>query len=111
MKKVAAGLAMGFVLATATAAQAGSDGNRFQQVAECKTQLTAVYGEDAHVRTIGKVSVRGSAMTFSVSPQGERRVKVTCTPGPDGNVSVMDRYGFALAMPAQHDKKAPGELF
>lgn len=108
MKKVTASLAMGLVLAGATAAHAGSE--QGQQAAECKAQLTAVYGEGAHVRTIGRVSVRESAMTFSVHSQGERHVRVTCSRMPNGNISVMDRYGIALAMPQQQDRKAWDEL-
>ena len=109
MKRIAASLATGLVMAGAAAVQAGSE--QGQQVAECKTQLTAVYGDDAHVRTIGKASVRGSTMTFSVHPEGERRVRVTCTRLPDGNISMTDRYGIAVTMPEQQGNKRWDELF
>ena len=109
MKNVTATLAMGLVLATTSAAHAGSE--QGQQVAECKTQLTAVYGADTHVRVIGKASVREPVMTFSVHPRGERHLRVSCTRTPDGGISMMDRYGIALAMPEQQGSKVLGELF
>lgn len=109
MKNVIASLAMGLALTGASVVQAGHEQD--QQVAECKTQLTSVYGEDTHVRIIGKASLQEPAMSFSVHPKGERRVRVTCSLMPDGDVSMMDDYGIALAMPEQQGSKSPGELF
>lgn len=108
MKNVVASLAIGMILTGASAAHAASE--QSQQVAECKTQLTTVYGPDTHVRVIGKASVQEPVMTFSVHPRGERYVRVSCTRMPDGGISMIDRYGIALAMPEQQGSDIWDEL-
>jgi len=103
MNKVVASVVLGVVMAGSGVAQADNDLN--QQLANCKEQLASIYGDDTRVRLRGKGVGRESILNFSVYPKGERQLRVSCTRGFDGNLSMTDRNGVALAMPAQNADK------
>ena len=103
MNKVVASVVLGLVMAGSGVAQANSEQN--QQLADCKQQLASIYGDDARVRLRGKGVGRESILNFSVYPKGERQLRVSCTRTRDGGLSMTDRNGVALAMPAQNADK------
>lgn len=100
MNKVVASVILGAVLSGAGATQANSEQN--QQLADCKEQLSAIYGDDARVRLRGKGVGRASILNFSVYPKGERQQRVSCTKTADGALNLTDRHGVALVAPEQN---------
>ncbi len=98
MNKVITAMVMGAVLAGSGAALA-ADGR--QQLAECKEQLTVIYGEDARVRLRSMGVGRNASLNLSVHVPGEASVRVTCRRGADGQLELMDRDGVALRSPLE----------
>lgn len=103
MNKLVASVILGAVLAGAGATQADSELN--QQFADCKEQLSAIYGDDARIRLRGKGLGRASILNLSVYPKGERQLRVSCTRTADGELTMTDRNGVALVMPADKGDK------
>ncbi len=103
MNKVLAGFVMGVTLSVTGIAQAESE--QGQQLAECKQQLAAVYGDEARVRVGGKSAVDQPTLKLRVYPQGERLVRVSCSRTAEGAVSLVNQYGIALLEPQQRSEE------
>ena len=94
MNKVVASIVLGLAVSASGTAYASND--RDQQLVECKEQLAAMYGEDTRVRLRGKAAGRESILKFSVYPNGNRHLRVSCALAGDGSLAMTDRHGMAL---------------
>ena len=99
MNKVMASVVLGVALAGSGMAQAGDER---KQLAECKAELAAIYGDETRVRLRSMGGGRDRPLNLSVHVPGEEQVRVVCKRGADGELQLMDRDGVAL-LPASTD--------
>ena len=88
-----------FGLAVSAPGMAQADSKQGQQLVECREQLAVLYGEDTRVRLRGRAAGRESILKFSVYPDGEYHLRVSCARLDNGLVNLTDRHGVALLAP------------
>ncbi len=103
MKKLIA-TTLGVVLAAgAVSAFAGSQDR--ENLAQCKADVKAFYGDDTRIRLRSIKHSSGDAhMRLMVTPKGGDNTLVVCSVTRDGASSLADRDGVALAASAQEQK-------
>ena len=70
-----------------------------EQLAVCKTELKALYGQDTRVRMYGTKSYRGvETLKLKVTPQGEASMTLQCSSDTesDERVVLKDKNGDTL---------------
>ena len=70
-----------------------------EQLAVCKTELKALYGQDTRVRMYGTKSYRGvETLKLKVTPQGEASMTLQCSSDveSDSRVVLKDKNGETL---------------
>ena len=70
-----------------------------EQLAVCKTELKALYGQDTRVRMYGTKSYRGvETLKLKVTPQGEGSMTLQCSSDveSDSRVVLKDKNGETL---------------
>jgi hypothetical protein len=104
MKQVVAAVA-GLTLAT-VALNASAGKAEQQQLAECKSALAAVYGDDLGTR-LSNVRHRasGTHMRIRVTPASQPGETVICSKDRDGGLSLTTRDGVALTPAADAAEK------
>ena len=100
MKVVGLGKRMALVLSPVLLVQAGVvQADTAEQLAVCKSELKALYGEETRVRMYGTKSYRGvETLKLKVTPAGESSVTLQCSSdvGSDDPVVLKDKNGEML---------------
>ena len=100
MKMVGLGKRMALVLSPVLLVQAGVvQADTAEQLAVCKSELKALYGEETRVRMYGTKSYRGvETLKLKVTPAGESPVTLQCSSdvGSDDRVVLKDKNGEML---------------
>ena len=100
MKVVGLGKRMALVLSPVLLVQAGVvQADTAEQLAVCKSELKALYGEETRVRMYGTKSYRGvETLKLKVTPAGESAVTLQCSSdvGSDDRVVLKDKNGEML---------------
>ncbi len=97
MNRLMTGVIFGAALMGSGLASGASDQN--QHLAECREQLETIYGEDTRVRLRGRGVSRDLVLNFSVYPEGQGQLRVSCKRTRDGTLELSDRQGVALVPP------------
>lgn len=110
MNKTIAAITFSALAAVASSSQAASTMDR-QHLAQCKSDLARVYGEDDWLRLKAVNRVRGKAhMRIKViSDQGPNSM-VTCWVDRDGRTQAVDSEGLAVAIPGSDVRLVHVEL-
>ena len=99
MKKVIVTL-VGVVMAGLAVTAMASKQDR-QQLAQCKADIQAVYGEGVRTKLKGvKNGLSGTSMRIQTIPAGGESRVLTCTLDRDGVSSLTNSDGIALTVPA-----------
>jgi len=100
MKKLGLGKGMALVLSPVLLVQADVvQADTAEQLAVCKTELKALYGEGTRVRMYGTKSYRGvETLKLKVTPEGEASMTVQCSSDleSDERVVLKDKNGEML---------------
>jgi hypothetical protein len=100
MKKLGLGKGMALVLSPVLLVQAGVvQADTAEQLAVCKTELKALYGEGTRVRMYGTKSYRGvETLKLKVTPEGEASMTLQCSSDleSDDRVVLKDKNGEML---------------
>lgn len=100
MKKLGLGKGMALVLCPVLLLQAGVvQAETAEQLAVCKTELKALYGEGTRVRMYGTKSYRGvETLKLKVTPEGEASMTLQCSSDleSDDRVVLKDKNGEML---------------
>ena len=100
MKKLGLGNGMALVLSPVLLVQAGVvQADTAEQLAVCKTELKALYGEETRVRMYGTKSYRGvETLKLKVTPEGEASMTLQCSSDleSDDRVVLKDKNGEML---------------
>ena len=100
MKMVGLGKRMALALSPVLLVQAGVvQADTAEQLAVCKSELKALYGEETRVRMYGTKSYRGvETLKLKVTPAGESSVTLQCSShvGSDDRVVLKDKNGELL---------------
>ena len=100
MKKLGLGKGMALVLSPVLLVQAGVvQADTAEQLAVCKTELKALYGEETRVRMYGTKSYRGvETLKLKVTPEGEASMTLQCSSDleSDDRVVLKDKNGEML---------------
>ena len=100
MKKLGLGKGMALVLSPVLLVQAGVvQADTAGQLAVCKTELKALYGEGTRVRMYGTKSYRGvETLKLKVTPEGEASMTLQCSSDleSDDRVVLKDKNGEML---------------
>ena len=103
MKKLIA-TTLGVCLAAAAASSLAGQADR-ENLAQCKTDVKAHYGDDTRMRLRSiKRSSGETHMRMMVKPAGGENTLVVCSVGRDGVSSLADSEGVALIAPATEQK-------
>ena len=72
-----------------------------QQLAQCKADISRVFGDDTRMKLKGvKRSRVGAQMRIHAVPTDGESQLVTCWIDKEGNANINDRDGVAMAIPA-----------
>ena len=100
MKKVVGVKQIALVFMPALLAHTGvTQADTAEQLAVCKTELKALYGQDTRVRMYGTKSYRGvETLKLKVTPQGEASMTLQCSSDveSDSRVVLKDKNGETL---------------
>ena len=100
MKKLGLGKGMALVLSPVLLVQAGVvQADTAEQLAVCKTELKALYGEGTRVRMYGTKSYRGvETLKLKVTPEGAASMTLQCSSDleSDDRVVLKDKNGEML---------------
>jgi hypothetical protein len=91
-------LTLGLIMSTAAlptlAAKMDAD-----QLAQCKSELGAIYGDDARFR-LKSINGRQNKMRIKAIPVDGKSLIVTCWKDSSGRLQLVDREGVALVNPS-----------
>ncbi len=100
MKMVGLGKKVALILSPVLLVQAGvAQADTAEQLAVCKIELKALYGEETRVRMYGTKSYRGvETLKLKVTPAGGSTVTLQCSSDneSDERVVLKDKNGDAL---------------
>lgn len=100
MKRLGLGKRMALVLSPVLLVQAGVvQADTAEQLAVCKTELKALYGEGTRVRMYGTKSYRGvETLKLKVTPEGAASMTLQCSSDleSDDRVVLKDKNGEML---------------
>ena len=100
MKKLGLGKGMALVLSPMLLVQVGVvQADTAEQLAVCKTELKALYGEGTRVRMYGTKSYRGvETLKLKVTPEGAASMTLQCSSDleSDDRVVLKDKNGEML---------------
>ena len=100
MKMVGLGKRMALVLSPVLLVQAGVvQADTAKQLAVCKSELKALYGEETRVRMYGTKSYRGvETLKLKVTPEGDSSMTLQCSSDTesDERVVLKDKNGDTL---------------
>lgn len=93
-------MALGLIMSTIAVPALATSADR-QQLADCKSELRAIYGEDTGLRlkSISKAKKRMRIWTVPVDGEG---LSVDCRKDASGTLQLTDRQGVVLVNP-NHD--------
>jgi len=100
MKVVGLGKRMALVLSPVLLVQAGVvQADTAEQLAVCKSELKALYGEETRVRMYGTKSYRGvETLKLKVTPEGDSSMTLQCSSDNESGERVVlkDKNGDTL---------------
>lgn len=94
--KILQAMTLGLVMSTVALPALANKATR-QQLADCKTELRAMYGEETHVR-LRSISKRRIMRIWTVPPEGDSLL-VHCSKNAAGKLNLMDGEGLTLVNP------------
>ncbi len=98
--KMLAIAALGLVLTGASASTMAAKQDR-QNLAQCKSDIASVFGDDTRMKSQGvKRSRVGAKMKIHARPTDGESQLVICWIDKEGNTNLHDREGVAMAIPA-----------
>ncbi len=100
MKIVGLGKRLALVLSPLLLAQTGAvKADTAEQLAACKIELKALYGEETRVKMYGTKAYRGvETLKLKVTPKGQASLTLQCSGAieSDGSVVLKDKNGEML---------------
>jgi hypothetical protein len=91
---------LGLVLTGASASTMAAKQDR-QNLAQCKSDIASVFGDDTRMKLQGvKRSRVGAKMKIHAVPTDGESQLVICWVDKEGNTNLNDRQGVAMAIPA-----------